>query len=68
MTYAPETIALREEGGTLVIVDVENDAQENAILLTLGHPQTDLPDGMIREFAERLVQMYNNERRLNEGS
>ena len=59
--YRPLSLAIRKEDDGLVIVDTDNDNQENAILLTLGHGNTDLPNSMIKEFAEHLVQLYNNQ-------
>jgi hypothetical protein len=54
-----EQITIRKEGSDWVIVDKDNDHQENAILLTLGHPMTDFPDEYIMTFAAKIIHMWN---------
>lgn len=57
--YYPKRIALRLEGADLVLVDIDNDYYENAIIFTIGHKNTDLPNNMINQFACSLVNKYN---------
>lgn len=54
-------VSIRQEGHDLVIVDKNNDHQENAILLTVGHRLTDYPDEYLQKFAEDMVKLWNTQ-------
>ena len=62
--YRANNISIRKEGDDWVIVDISNDHQENAILATLGHPETDYPERYLFQFAEQLVKVINGREEL----
>lgn len=70
-TYFPDKLVIKEHDygdmigekngtdGTMTIVDEGEDDYMAAILLTIGHPQTDLPDEELMSFAQWAVEVLN---------
>jgi len=59
VVYPIKEVRIRNEGEDLVLVNVEDDDYENAIICTIGHPNTDYPKEYLLSFAEQLVKILN---------
>lgn len=47
------------QGKDLVLANADDDRDENAIIFTVGHPESDYPKEMINQYATDLVSEFN---------
>ena len=57
--YLDDCYSLAYKDGKLLIVHEDYFGYENAIVFTVGHPETDWPNSMLKDIAIKTVKLMN---------